>query len=83
LFLRSLGGTADIDAAIAAVGSLPPRSLPVEIAALALAAPILFNTLFKLAILIVVARARRALPGAASLLAVAAALAVPIAVALI
>lgn len=76
------GGTADIDAAIAAVGSLPPGSLPVEVAALALAAPILFNTMFKLAILVAVARSRRALLGAASLAIVAVALAVPIAAAL-
>jgi uncharacterized membrane protein (DUF4010 family) len=76
------GGTADIDAAIAAVGSLPPGRLPVEVAALALAAPILFNTLFKLAILFAVARSRRALLGAAALAAVALALAAPIAAAL-
>jgi len=75
----ALGGTADIDAAIAAVGSLPPGRLPIDVAALALAAPILFNTLFKLAILIAVARSRRALPGAASLALVAVALAAPIA----
>jgi uncharacterized membrane protein (DUF4010 family) len=79
----ALGGMADIDAAIAAVGSLPPGRLPLALAALALAAPILFNTLFKLAILLVVARSRRALFGAAALTAAAAALAGPIALALV
>lgn len=79
----ALGGTADIDAAIAAVGSLPPGRLPLALAALALAAPILFNTLFKLVILLVVARSRRALSGAAALAAAAAALAGPIALGLV
>jgi uncharacterized membrane protein (DUF4010 family) len=78
----ALGGTADIDAAIAAVGSLPPGRLPLALAALALAAPILFNTLFKLVILLVVARSRRALFGAIALAAAAVALAGPIALGL-
>ncbi|MDT9598516.1 MgtC/SapB family protein [Sphingosinicella rhizophila] len=54
----ALGGTADIDAAIAAVGALPPDALPVRSIALAIAAPILFNTLFKLGLLLAVARSR-------------------------
>lgn len=78
----ALGGTADIDAAIAAVGALPPGSLPLEAVALALAAPVLFNTLFKLAILVVVAGWRRAVPAALALAATALALLVPIAAAL-
>jgi len=77
----ALGGTADIDSAIAAVGSLPPGSIPLHLAALAIAAPILFNTLFKLAILLVVAGVRRTLWGAGALLAAAAGMAVPIAIA--
>ena len=52
----ALGGTADIDAAIAAVGALPRGSLSNEAIALAIAAPVLFNTAFKLAILLTVAR---------------------------
>ena len=76
----AVGGTADIDSAIAAVGALPPGSIPLHLAALAIAAPILFNTLFKLAILLVVAGTRRTRWAAAALLAAAAALAVPIAV---
>ena len=75
----ALGGAADIDAAIAAVGALPPGSLPVRSIALAIAAPVLFNTLFKLAILLVIAGPRRALWAAASLAAAAAGIAVPMA----
>lgn len=63
----ALGGLADIDAAIAAVGALPSGSLPLRAIALALAAPVLFNTLFKLGILIVVAGWRRTVPAALSL----------------
>ena len=77
----ALGGMADIDAAIAAVGALPPGSLPVATIALALAAPVLFNTLFKLAILVTVAGWRPAWRGALSLAVAAAALLVPIAIA--
>jgi uncharacterized membrane protein (DUF4010 family) len=63
----ALGGAADIDAAIAAVGGLPPGSLPVNLAALAIASPILYNTFTKGLALIVIARSRRALPAAAAL----------------
>lgn len=78
----ALGGTADIDAAIAAVGALPPGTLPVRSAALALAAPVLFNTLFKLGILLVVGGRRRTGWAAFSLAVPAVALLVPIAIAL-
>ncbi len=73
----ALGGTADIDAAIAAVGALPPGTLPIRSAALALAAPVLFNTLFKLAILVAVA-GRHAPWAAASLAVTATALLLPL-----
>lgn len=76
--LIAVGGLADIDAAIATVGTLPPGSLPVEVAAAALAGPTLFNTLFKLALLLAVAGWRRAVQGAAALTATALALLVPI-----
>ena len=79
----ALGGAADIDAAIAAVGALPPGTLAPRLAALALAAPVLFNTLFKAAILVGVAGWRSTLPALASLVATAVALAVPIAISLI
>ena len=80
--LIAVGGLADIDAAIAAVGALPPGSLAVEVAALALAAPTFFNTMFKLGLFVVIAGWRRALPGAIALGSVAAALLIPIALAL-
>jgi uncharacterized membrane protein (DUF4010 family) len=78
----ALGGTADIDAAIAAVGSLPPGSLPTDLAALAIAAPVLYNTLTKGVALLVIARSRRALPGVAALGAASLALLIPILAAL-
>ena len=77
----ALGGTADIDAAIAAVGALPPGSLPTRSVALAIAAPVLFNTLFKLALLGVIGGWRRTWPGAAALGAASVALALSIVVA--
>lgn len=80
--LIAIGGTADIDAAIAAVGALPVGTLPLKSAALALAAPTLFNTLFKMALFIVIAGWRRALAGSAALGVAALALLVPILVAL-
>jgi len=80
--LIAIGGLADIDAAIAAIGALPEGTLPVHIAALALAAPTFFNTLFKLGLFVLIAGWRRALPGAMALAAVAAALLTPIAIAL-
>ncbi len=80
--LIAVGGLADIDAAIAAVGALPPGSLEVPVAALALAAPTFFNTLFKLALFVVMAGWRSALGGGAALAAVALALLVPILIAL-
>jgi uncharacterized membrane protein (DUF4010 family) len=79
----ALGGTADIDAAIAAVGSLPPGGLPVDLAALAIAAPVLYNTFTKGVALLVIARSRRALPGVAALGATSLALLVPLLVALL
>lgn len=80
--LIAIGGLADIDAAIAAVGALPPDMLSVSVAALALAAPTFFNTVFKLALFIAIAGWRRALAGAAVLAAAGLALAVPILMAL-
>ena len=78
----ALGGTADIDAAIAAVGSLAPGQLPIDLAALAIAAPILYNTFTKGVALLIVARSRRALPGVAALGVTALALLIPILAAL-
>jgi uncharacterized membrane protein (DUF4010 family) len=78
----ALGGTADVDAAIAAVGALPAGTLAPRLAALALAAPVLFNTLLKAAILVGVAGWRTTIPALASLAATAVALLVPIAISL-
>lgn len=75
--LIAVGGLADIDAAIATVGTLPPGTIPVEIAALALAGPTLFNTLFKLALLVAIAGWRKPVPGAVALAATSLALLVP------
>jgi uncharacterized membrane protein (DUF4010 family) len=74
----ALGGFADIDAAIAAVGALPAGTLGVDVAALALAAPSLFNTLFKLGLFVVIAGPRRSIPGGIALAAVSLGLLVPI-----
>ena len=79
----ALGGTADIDAAIAAVGALPPHSLPLREVSLALAAPVLFNTVFKLVLLLVIGGWRRTAWAAAGLAAVAVALATSIAATII
>jgi uncharacterized membrane protein (DUF4010 family) len=78
----ALGGTADNHAAIAAVGARRPRALSPDLAALAIAAPVLYNTFFKGFVLMIVARSRRALPGVAALTATSIALAIPIAIAL-
>ena len=78
----ALGGTADIDAAIASVGSLPPETLPRDLAALAIASPILYNTFTKGLALLVIARSRRALPAAVALGVTSLVLLVPILTAL-
>jgi uncharacterized membrane protein (DUF4010 family) len=80
--LIAIGGLADIDAAIAAVGALPPGTLSVHVAALALAAPTFFNTLLKLVLFVGIAGWRRSLPGAMAFVAIAAALLTPIAIAM-
>lgn len=51
----ALGGMVDVDSAIAAIGALPPASVPVRTAALAIAAPIAFNTLLKLGLMLAIA----------------------------
>ena len=65
----ALGGALDVDAAIAAVGALPHGAMPVRLAALAIAAPVVLNTLFKLALLVGIVGPRRAVPAGAALLA--------------
>ena len=55
----ALGGMVDIDSAIAALSILPEGTLSPAIAAYAVAAPVLFNTLGKLVLLVSIAGARR------------------------
>lgn len=81
--LIAVGGLVDIDAAIAAVGALPADTLSPAVAALALAAPTLFNTLFKLALFVAIAGWRRSLGGGIALGATAVGLGMPIAAALL
>lgn len=69
--LIASGGTIDIDAAIAAVGALPPGTLSPRAAALALTTPTLLNTLFKLALFVGIAGWRKGLVGGGSLALVA------------
>lgn len=63
----AIAGLADIDSAIAALGSLPPDTFPADLAVYIIGAPVLFNSLFKLTIVASVAGLRRARAGAASL----------------
>jgi uncharacterized membrane protein (DUF4010 family) len=79
--LIAIGGLADIDAAIAAIGALPRGSMPVPVAALALAAPTFFNTVFKLGLFAAFA-GRNALGGGIALGMVSIALLIPILLAL-
>lgn len=51
----ALGGMVDVDSAIAAIGALPPASISVRIAAIAIAAPVAFNTLLKLGMMLAIA----------------------------
>jgi uncharacterized membrane protein (DUF4010 family) len=81
--LIAIGGLVDIDAAIAAVGALPAGTLSNSVSALALAAPTLFNTLFKLALFLAIAGWRRSLAGGLALGTTAVGLGVPITVALL
>ncbi|WP_332812289.1 MgtC/SapB family protein [Sphingomonas sp.] len=62
-----LGGLFDVDSAIAALGVLPEGTLPTELAALAVAAPVVFNTLLKLVLALVIAGPSRAWPAALAL----------------
>ena len=70
----AVGGMADIDSAIASLSILPEGTLSPAIAAYAVAAPVLFNTLGKLALLVSTAGARRSAWPAVGLAASAAAL---------
>lgn len=51
----AIGGMVDVDSAIAAIGALPASALSARLAALAIAAPVAFNTLLKLGLLLGIA----------------------------
>lgn len=53
--LIAMGGLLDIDSAIAAIGALPQSALSVQLAAIAIALPAIFNTLLKMTVTLVVA----------------------------
>lgn len=67
----AIAGLADIDSAIAALGSLPPGTFPPDLAVYIIGAPVLFNSLFKLGIVASVAGLRQAPASAAALAAAA------------
>jgi hypothetical protein len=66
-FIIAIGGMLDVDSAIAAVGALPRETLPAQLAALAIAASVLFNTMLKLFLLASIAGFKRTLSAGASL----------------
>lgn len=45
-----IGGMVDVDSAIAAIGALPPGTIPLQMAAIAVALPVAFNSLLKLGV---------------------------------
>lgn len=66
--LIALGGMVDVDSAIAAIGALPPSALSPRFAAYAIVAPIAFNSLLKLALMLGIAGLRRSPWAALSLI---------------
>lgn len=64
----AIGGMVDVDSAIAAIGGLPAGALSPQLAALAIAAPVAFNTLLKLGLTLGIAGWRPALWAALALL---------------
>lgn len=67
----ALGGMIDVDSAIAAIAALPAGTISAEFAAVAIAAPVAFNSLLKLALTLSIAGARQGAWAGASLAAVA------------
>lgn len=55
----ALGGLFDVDSAIAALGTLPPGTLTPQLAAFAVATPVIFNTTLKAGLTIAIAGSRR------------------------
>jgi len=63
----AVGGLFDVDSAIASIGTLPPGTLSTQLAAFAIAAPIVFNSVLKAGMAFGIA-GRRAWPAASALL---------------
>ncbi|RYE02874.1 MAG: DUF4010 domain-containing protein [Sphingomonadales bacterium] len=55
----ALGGMVDVDSAIAAIGAMPPGTLSAQLAAVAIAVPVAFNSLLKLGLTLSIAGRRR------------------------
>lgn len=55
----ALGGMVDVDSAIAAIGALPSSAISPRLAAYAIAGPVAFNSLLKLALMLGIAGLRR------------------------
>jgi uncharacterized membrane protein (DUF4010 family) len=72
----ALGGLFDVDSAIAALGTLPPGTLTLQLAAYAVATPVVFNTLFKAGLALGIGGPKRTRVPVAALVATAAAVAV-------
>ncbi len=54
----AIGGMVDVDSAVAAIGALPPEAVTPRLAAIAIAAPVAFNSLLKLALFVGIAGMR-------------------------
>lgn len=76
----ALGGMIDVDSSIAAVGALPSGELSPSLAALAIAGPVIFNTLLKLGLVLGIGGLRRTRNAAGGLAATAAMIATTVAV---
>jgi len=56
MLMLAASGTLDVDSAVITMGSLPPGTLSARMAALALLAPMVLNTVFKASIAMSIAR---------------------------
>ena len=65
----ALGGMFDVDSAIAALGALPPGTLSLQLAAFAVAVPVIVNSMLKAGLGLAIAGLRRGwLPAAGMLI---------------
>lgn len=63
----AIGGMVDVDSAVAAIGAMPPGTIAPAMAAMAIAAPVAFNSLLKLVLTVSIAGIGRSIWAAASL----------------